>query len=99
MSSESTSVEQPTFAEMAVGDWKQYLRQHPDRLLCINGPEGVHTIQYDDDEDCVTFYAHGTMGYDTAGTMAVLQDVAEVDDSSGLQVQTVSETYRREGGS
>jgi len=90
---EQDTIEQPVFSMMDVGDWREYLRQHRDRCLVINGPEGVHTLQYEEYEGQVMFFAHGSQGYDEDGTRAVLEDIAEVTDSNGLRVQTKDETF------
>jgi len=76
--------QQPEFEEMTAADWREYLTQHPGRRLVINARDGLHSVEYDRHEGRVTFYAHGSKGYDEGGTFGVLSEIA--GSSSGLEV-------------
>lgn len=72
------------FESMDAEDWRTYLTETGHRLI-INAEDGVHTVEYDDDTGDVTFYANGSLGYDTDGTDAVLTEIA--GSSDGLEVR------------
>jgi Arc/MetJ-type ribon-helix-helix transcriptional regulator len=71
------------FEEMTTDDWEEYLQDHPHRLV-VNAKDGTHSIEWDDLDDQLTFYAYGSAGYDYDGSRAALEEVAE--QSNGLSL-------------
>lgn len=86
-----TGIEQPEFETMGVSDWIDYLREHDDRCLVVNAPDGVHTFHYAITSGTVSFFEGGRRRYDEEDTRTALGKI--VGESEGLRVQTIRRTY------
>lgn len=65
--------------DLSAAELTSLVTEHPVRLV-LSDAEGVHTVEYDENDDQLTFFANGSAGYDAACTEAVLELVAESDD-------------------
>jgi len=73
-------IEPVDFGSMSADDWEAYLKEHPDRALQATGPKGTHEFSYEPDVGYVTFWAHGSQGYDADGSRVALEAVAGSSD-------------------
>jgi hypothetical protein len=73
-------IESVDFDSMSADDWETHLEEHPDRALQAADPKGTHEFSYEPDVGYVTFWAHGSQGYDADGSRAALEAVAGSSD-------------------
>ncbi|WP_435147670.1 hypothetical protein [Halobaculum sp. P14] len=62
------------------------LRESKNVIVYVTDDEGVHTFEYDDSEDEITFFVRGTVGCEAVDTRAALEVVTDRLDSLDVEV-------------
>jgi hypothetical protein len=76
----ATDLNEAVDIESLTADAMAALIEAHDIVLVISDADGIHTIEYDEDVDELTFYAHGSAGYDADGTRAALETALDSED-------------------